>query len=88
MNTVKNWAIVILGITCLCLYWNGRQKDEIIKTCDQTLFRYRSYELAVEEVLDDTCRYIEDKYNEYLPDTLWENDIYAEYSETQSLLHI
>lgn len=46
-----------------------RPKNEAI---DQLLVQQSLYE----RLLDSTSEYIFSKYDEYLPDTYWENDIY------------
>ena len=83
MNNIKNWIIAVLLIVCIALCWSIKHKEAQIKTIEdastEQLLKYVDIVVAGERVLDEVCLYVEDKYNEYLPDTIWEGDIYDEY---------
>lgn len=83
MNNIKNWIIAVLSIVCIALCWSNKHKEAQIKTIEEAsteqLLKYVDIVVAGERVLDEVCFYIEDKYNEYLPDTIWEGDTYDEY---------
>ena len=76
MNNIKNWVIVILGIIIIILSWRIKQQQTFINSIDTTDIDYYN---ATEAVIDEVCDYVEEKYGEYLPDTLWEGDIYDNY---------
>lgn len=84
MKDLKNWAIAILGIVCLGLVWSNKHKDAQIETLKQCsvyeVADYNHYVEATEALINEVCDYVEDKYGEYLPDTIWEGDIYDEYA--------
>ena len=83
MNNIKNWIIAVLAIVCVALCWSIKHKEAQIKTIEEAsaeeLLKYVDIVVAGERVLDEVCLYVEDKYNEYLPDTIWEGDTYDEY---------
>lgn len=64
---------VFFGYSIKC-NWDSRDDKEII---NELLIQKGKYE----KLLDSTCQYIYDKYDEYLPDTYWENDIYWDVYE-------
>ena len=76
MNNIKNWVIVVLGIIIIILSWRIKQQQIFISSIDTTDIDYYN---ATEAVIDEVCDYVEEKYGEYLPDTLWEGDIYDNY---------
>lgn len=90
MKDLKNWAIAILGIVCLGLYWLAQHKQDQLYTVEQTAIQmrieYGMYVHATEALLDEVCDYVEDKYEEYLPDTIWEGDLYDEYAFAYELV--
>lgn len=83
----KNWIIVVLSIVCIALCWSIKHKEAQIKTieecCFQQISNTNNLVEKADEVLDEVCTYIESKYGEYLPDTIWEGDIYDEYLEAE-----
>lgn len=83
MNNIKNWIIAVLAIVCVALCWSIKHKEAQIKTIEECYFQQISdtnnlVEKA-DEIIDEVCTYIESKYGEYLPDTIWEGDVYDEY---------
>ena len=90
MNSFKNWLIVILGIACLGLYWLAQHKNNQLYTVEQCSIQdsieFMTYFNAVENLLDETCDYVEERYEDYLPDTLWEGDAYDEYAQAFQLI--
>lgn len=90
MKDLKNWAIVILGIICLGLYWKAQSLSDKLYTVEhasiQESIEYKMYVDATEALIDEVCDYVEEKYEEYLPDTLWEGDIYDEYTVAYQLI--
>ena len=90
MDNVKNWVITILGIVCLGLYWSAQHKSDQLWTVEQTsaqmMFEYDMYVRATEALLDETCDYVEERYEDFLPDTLWEGDAYDNYATAYQLI--
>lgn len=86
----KNWIIAVLSIVCIALCWLIKHKEAQIKTIEDCYFQQISdtNNLAEksEKVLDEVCIYIESKYGEYLPDTIWERDLYDEYAFAYELV--
>lgn len=83
----KNWIIAVLSIVCIALCWSIKHKEAQIKTieecCFQQILDTNNLVEKADGVLDEVCTYIESKYGEYLPDTIWEGDAYDEYLEAR-----
>lgn len=92
MSSLKNWAIAILGVACFGLYWKAQSLSDQLYTVEQASIQesieYRMYMDATEAVLDEVCDYVDEKYEEYLPDTIWEGDVYDEYATAYQLIKI
>lgn len=88
MNNIKNWVIIILGIVIIILSWRLKYTNEklqlVISTSNQTISDNEIYINSLEETLDNTCIYIQNKYNEFLPDTIWEGASYLDYIDSYS----
>ena len=67
---------IILTLISINIYRYNDQK-EIDKTIEELMIQKGKYERC----LDSTAQYVFNKYNEYLPDTYWENDIYTSIYE-------
>lgn len=87
MNNIKNWIIAVLSIVCIALCWSTKHIEAQIKTIEECYFQQISDTNNLVEktdgVLNEVCTYIESKYGEYLPDTIWEGDAYDEYLEAK-----
>lgn len=92
MKDLKNWAIAILGIICLGLYWKAQSLSDQLYTVEQASIQesieYRMYMDAAENLLDETVDYVEERYEDFLPDTLWEGDAYDEYATAYQLIKV
>lgn len=88
MDNIKNWVIIILGIVIIILSWRLKYTNEklqlVISTSNQTISDNEIYINSLEETLDNTCIYIQNKYNEFLPDTIWEGISYLDYIDSYS----
>lgn len=88
MSNIKNWVIIILGIVIIILSWRLKYTNEklqlVISTSNQTISDNEIYINSLEETLDNTCIYIQNKYNEFLPDTIWEGISYLDYINSYS----
>ena len=92
MNNIKNWIIIVLGIIIIILSWRLKYTNEklqlVISTSNQTISDNEIYINSLEETLDNTCIYIQNKYNEFLPDTIWEGTSYLDYIDSYSNIQI
>ena len=92
MNSIKNWIIIVLGIIIIILGWRLKYTNEklqlVISTSNQTISDNEIYINSLEETLDNTCIYIQNKYNEFLPDTIWEGTSYLDYIDSYSNIQI
>lgn len=92
MSNIKNWVIIILGIVIIILSWRLKHANEklqlIISTSNQIISDNEIYINSLEEILDNTCIYIQNKYNEFLPDTIWEGISYLDYIDSYSNIQI
>ena len=92
MNNIKNWIIIVLGIIIIILGWRLKYTNEklqlVISTSNQTISDNEIYINSLEETLDNTCIYIQNKYNEFLPDTIWEGTSYLDYIDSYSNIQI
>ena len=79
MNNIKNWAIAILGIVCIALVWQNKSQKNEINALNNTIIAANAALHSANVLLDETCDYVEERYEDYLPDTLWEGDAYDEY---------
>ena len=64
------WTALTVSITSAVIHKND--ETEIDQTIRELLIQQGKYE----RLLDSTTVYIFNKYDEYLPDTYWENDVY------------
>lgn len=90
MSNIKNWIIVVLGIIVITLSWKLKSKNEqlrmVISTTNQVISDDTIYINSLEQMLDNTCIYIQSKYDEFLPDTIWEGEPYLDYIESYSYI--
>lgn len=90
MNKIKNWVIVILGITCLGLYWSAQHKQDQLNESNRQwrmlLTESREFVAAADSVLYEVEDYIWDKYDECLGDTIWEGDCWDNYMVARGMI--
>lgn len=90
MKDLKNWAIAILGIVCLGLYWSAQHKQDQLNTLerDWNMLYTQSSEVvsAADSVLNEVEDYIWDKYDECLGDTIWEGDCWDNYMVAREVI--
>lgn len=79
MANIKNWAIAILGIVCIALVWQNKSQKNEINALNNTIIAADVALDCANIALDEVCDYVEDRYGEYLPDTLWEGDAYDDF---------
>lgn len=79
MVNIKNWAIAILGIVCIALVWQNKSQKNEIQALTNTIIAADVALDAANVLLDETCDYVEERYEDFLPDTLWEGDAYDDY---------
>jgi len=89
---IKNWIIAVLSIVCIALCWSLKNKEAKIKTIEEQAFQQildtNNFVESVDGVLDEVCDYIDSKYGEFLPDTIWEGDLYDNYLEKKEIVSI